>query len=113
MGGFTSWVEGIADSKDGKDYLRKFSDAESASMWQSLSYGANYKAAYCMAVCPAGEDVIGPSRERKQYLDDVVKPFEERRDGLRRSGLGCGSAHAKEISNKTTKAVSNDSPNHN
>ena len=29
-------------------------------MWQSLSFGANYKAAYCLAVCPAGEDVIGP-----------------------------------------------------
>jgi hypothetical protein len=29
-------------------------------MWQSLTYGANYKSAYCIAVCPAGEDVIGP-----------------------------------------------------
>ena len=29
-------------------------------MWQSLSFGPNYKAAYCLAVCPAGEDVIGP-----------------------------------------------------
>jgi hypothetical protein len=42
------------------DYRKKVSDPESASMWQSLSFGPNYKAAYCLAVCPAGEDVIGP-----------------------------------------------------
>ena len=36
------------------------SDQETASMWQSLAFGPNYKAAYCLAVCPAGEDVIGP-----------------------------------------------------
>ena len=32
-------------------------------MWQSLSYGANYRAAYCLAVCPAGEDVIGDGHD--------------------------------------------------
>src|SRR6266511_3526915 len=60
MGGFTDWVEQVADSKNAHDYRSRVSDAESASMWQSLSYGANYKSAYCLAVCPAGEDVIGP-----------------------------------------------------
>ena len=30
------------------------------SMWQSLGFGPQYKAAYCMAACPAGDDVIGP-----------------------------------------------------
>ena len=59
-GGFTDWVEKIADSKDALDYRSKVSDPESASMWQSLSFGPNYKAAYCLSVCPAGEDVIGP-----------------------------------------------------
>ncbi len=79
MGGFTNWVEQVADSKDARQYRRKVSDAESASMWQSLSFGANYKAAYCMAVCPAGEDVIAPFlTERKQYLDDIVRPFQRK-----------------------------------
>ena len=79
MGGFTNWVEQVADSKDARQYRRKVSDAESASMWQSLSFGANYKAAYCMAVCPAGEDVIAPFvTERKQYLDDVVRPLQRK-----------------------------------
>ncbi len=48
MGGFTDWVEQIADSKDALDYRKKVSDPESASVWQSLSFGANYKAAYCL-----------------------------------------------------------------
>ena len=79
MEGFTNWVEQVADSKDARQYRRKVSDAESASMWQSLSFGANYKAAYCMAVCPAGEDVIAPFlTERKQYLDDVVRPLQRK-----------------------------------
>ena len=109
MGGFTSWVEGIADSKDGKDYIRKFSDAESASMWQSLSYGANYKAAYCMAVCPAGEDVIAPFLEnRKQYLDDVVKPLQKKEETVYVvPGSDAETYTAKRFPNKTTKAVSN------
>src|SRR5262249_43661756 len=58
LGGFTDWVEQIADARDAFDYRKRMSNAENSSMWQSLSHGANYKSAYCMAVCPAGEDVI-------------------------------------------------------
>jgi putative sterol carrier protein len=48
-------------------------------MWQSLSFGANYKAAYCLAVCPAGEDVIQPFlTDRKSFTTDVVKPLQEK-----------------------------------
>jgi hypothetical protein len=57
MGGFAG-VENIADSCDGKDYRQRVKDSESVSMWQSLGFGPNYKAAYCMAVFPAGEDVF-------------------------------------------------------
>jgi Fe-S-cluster-containing hydrogenase component 2 len=79
MGGFTDWVENIAASRSAVDYRRRVSDAESASMWQSLSFGANYKAAYCLAVCPAGEDVIGPFlTDRKDYLRTVVRPFQHK-----------------------------------
>ncbi|MEW6145059.1 MAG: 4Fe-4S binding protein [Thermodesulfobacteriota bacterium] len=109
MSGFTSWVEGIADSRDARDYLRKFSDSESASMWQSLSYGANYKAAYCMAVCPAGEDVIGPFLEnRREYLDDVVKPLQKKEETVYVVPNSDAEAHAaKRFPHKTVKAVSN------
>ena len=79
MGGFTDWVEQIADSKNGRAYRERVTDAESASMWQSLSFGANYKAAYCLAVCPAGEDVIGPFlQSRKEFVHDVVRPLEDK-----------------------------------
>jgi hypothetical protein len=48
-------------------------------MWQSLSFGANYKAAYCLAVCPAGEDVIGPYlTDKAGHLRDTVRPLQEK-----------------------------------
>ena len=79
MDGFSDWVEGIADSKNARDYRKKVSVAKTVSMWQSLSFGANYKTAHCMAVCPAGEDVIGPFlANRKQFLDDVVRPLQNK-----------------------------------
>jgi Fe-S-cluster-containing hydrogenase component 2 len=79
MGGFTNWVEQIAESKSALEYRKRVTDSESASMWQSLSYGANYKAAYCLAVCPAGEDVIGPYLTNKAgHLRDTVKPLQEK-----------------------------------
>ena len=67
-------------ASDARDYRRRVSDAESASMWQSLSFGANYKAAYCLAVCPAGEDVIAPFlADRKAHLKEVVRPLKRRK----------------------------------
>jgi hypothetical protein len=47
-------------------------------MWQSLAFGPNYKAAYCLVVCPAGEDVIGPFlTDRPAFLKDTVRPLTE------------------------------------
>ncbi len=83
MGGFTDWVENIADSRSAKQYRQKVTDAESTSMWQSLSYGANYKAAYCIAVCPAGEDVIQPfTTNRKEFVNDIVKPLQQKKEPI-------------------------------
>lgn len=80
-GGFTNWIEQIVDSKNASDYRRRVTDPETASMWQSLSFGANYKSAYCMAVCPAGEEVLGPFlTDRPQYLQDVVRPLQEKEE---------------------------------
>ncbi len=76
MGGFEEWVETIADSKSSKTYRQKVSDAETVSMWQSLSFGANYKAAYCLSVCPAGDDVIAPFlKDRQQFKKDILEPL--------------------------------------
>ncbi|CAN2533492.1 Epoxyqueuosine+reductase [Methylocapsa aurea] len=79
MGGFMDWVETIAQAKTAVAYREKVSDAESVSMWQSLAYGPNYKAAYCLAVCPAGEDVIGAYRDdRKGFLQRIVDPLQKK-----------------------------------
>jgi ferredoxin len=83
MGGFTDWVEGIAESRNRHDYRKQFSASETASMWQSLGFGPNYKAAYCMAVCPAGSDVIGPFLDdRKTFLHEVVNPLQQKEETL-------------------------------
>jgi Fe-S-cluster-containing hydrogenase component 2 len=109
MGGFTDWVERIAESKDAKAYRRKVTDSESASMWQSLSFGANYKAAYCMAVCPAGEDIIGPFlNDRGKYLKDVVRPLQEKKETIYVVPNSDAEAYvARRFPHKTTKRVSN------
>ncbi len=79
MGGFNDWVETIAESGSAREYRQKVSAAETVSMWQSLSFGANYKAAYCLAVCPAGEEVIAPFlTDRKEFLEDVVRPLQNK-----------------------------------
>ncbi|WP_430522794.1 epoxyqueuosine reductase [Mycolicibacterium poriferae] len=83
MGGFTDWVQTVADSADAADFRSRVTDSENASMWQSLSFKANYKAAYCLAVCPAGEDVIEPYLEdRKGFMDLVLKPLQDKVETL-------------------------------
>jgi len=71
------------ESKDAKDYRKRVADAETASWWQSLSFGPNYKAAYCLAVCPAGEDVIAPWREDKAaFKKSVLKPLVDKAERI-------------------------------
>jgi ferredoxin len=83
MGGFTDWAQTIADSADASDFRSRVTDSENASMWQSLSFKANYKAAYCLAVCPAGEEVIEPYLEdRKGFMDLVLKPLQDKVETL-------------------------------
>jgi ferredoxin len=80
-GGFTNWVEQLADSKSASDYRRRVTDAETASMWQSLVFGGTYKCVYCLAVCPAGEDIIGPFlRDKRSYLESVVRTLRKKEE---------------------------------
>jgi ferredoxin len=83
MSGFTDWVENVTDSKNAAAYRTKVTDSESVSMWQSLAYGPNYKAAYCLAVCPAGEEVLSPFlNDRSGFLSTVVKPLQQKEETL-------------------------------
>ena len=109
MGGFTDWVERIADSKNARDYRKKVSDPESASMWQSLSFGPNYKAAYCLSVCPAGEDVIGPYlTDKATFLKEVVRPLTEKEETIYVVPGSDAEDHvARRFPNKKAKYVGN------
>ncbi|MBI5847495.1 MAG: SCP2 sterol-binding domain-containing protein [Nitrospirae bacterium] len=79
VGGFTDLVENIADSRNAVDYRTRISDSETVSMWQSLAYKPCYKSVYCMAVCPAGDEVIPQYLEdKKTFIEDVVKPLQQK-----------------------------------
>jgi ferredoxin len=83
MGGFTDWVENIAASRSAVDYRHRVTDSESASMWQSLAFGSNYKAAYCLSVCPAGEEVITPFlQDRPAFIREFLRPLQEKRETI-------------------------------
>lgn len=83
LGGFQDWVDNVIKSKTPEAFREKVSLGENVSMWQSLSFGANYKAAYCMATCPAGEDVIGPFLENRQdFVKEILKPLQEKKEDI-------------------------------
>jgi ferredoxin len=109
MGGFTDWVETVAESSNARQYRHQVSDAETVSLWQSLSFGPNYKAAYCLAVCPAGEDVIGPFlTDRKQFLTEVVDPLQHKVETVYVVPGSDAEAHvARRFPHKRVKRVHN------
>src|SRR5262245_5978785 len=106
-GGFNDWVEQVVDSRSVFDYRHRINDAETSSLWQSLSFGPNYKSAYCMSVCPAGEDVIGPYlADRKRHLLEIVKPLQEKPETVYVVAGSDAEAHAKKrFKNKWVKHV--------
>jgi NAD-dependent dihydropyrimidine dehydrogenase PreA subunit len=109
LGGFGDWAGDVAESRSFEDYRQKVSPSESASMWQSLSFGANYKAAYCMAACPAGEDVIGPFlRNRVGFVQEVVKPLQDKNEAVYVVPGSDAETHvAKRFPHKQVKQVRN------
>ena len=79
MGGFSNWIDTIADAGSAQEYRDKVSYPETVSRWQSLAFGPSYNAAYCIAVCPAGENVIGPYlADKKGHRDTIVRPLQQR-----------------------------------
>ncbi|MGD2187568.1 MAG: SCP2 sterol-binding domain-containing protein, partial [Desulfobacterales bacterium] len=109
MGGFSDWVENIVTSKDIRTYRKKVSDPETVSMWQSLFCGICNKSSYCMAVCPAGDEYIGPYiSDRKAYIKQVVKPLQNKKETIFVvSGSDAESHVAKRFSQKSIKCVGN------
>ncbi|MGW4329328.1 hypothetical protein ACWEKR_25955 [Nocardia sp. NPDC004573] len=85
---------------------------ESFSMWQSLSFKPNYKAGYCMAVCPAGEDVIGAFLDdRKGHLAEVVRPLQNKPEPVYVLPGSAAEEHVtRRFPAKTPKLVTNGFP---
>ena len=109
MGGFADFVETVADSRSRDDFRGRVRLSETSSMWQSLSFGASYKAAYCVAVCPAGEDVIAPFlADRRQFSDQVLRPLQRKVEPLYVLADSDAEAHAQaRFPHKPTRRVKN------
>lgn len=96
MTGFTDFVEEVAESKSRQDFRDRVPLNEAISTWQSLAYKPSYKAAYCIAVCPAGEDVLGGYLgDKGEHLREVVRPLTEREETLYVVPGSDAEAHAK------------------
>lgn len=108
-GGFTDLVENIADSKNAVDYRTRISDSETVSIWQSLAYKPCYKSVYCLAVCPAGDEVIPQYLEdRKAFIGDVVKPLQQKTETVYvLPGSDAESHVQKKFPHKKIKRVGN------
>jgi len=52
-------------------------------MWQSRTSPPGNKSGYCVAVCPAGEDILSPYLEdRKTFMDTVLRPLQDKNETL-------------------------------
>jgi hypothetical protein len=67
----------------------------------------HYKAAYCLAVCPAGEEVIEPYLDdRTEFMDWVLKPLQDKRETLYVLPNSAAKAYAeKRFPHKPVKVV--------
>ena len=70
---------------------------------------ANYKAAYCLSVCPAGEEVIGPYlTDKAGHLREVVRPLQEKEETVYVVAGSDAEEHvARRFPLKTIKRVGN------
>ncbi len=99
FGGFQEWVEDVVASKNVRAYRSKVTDAETATKWQSLTYGHFYRCSYCMAVCPAGSKQLGKyQQDKKRHVQNVVNPLKEKREPV----YVIGGTRAEERASKNT-----------
>jgi len=101
--GFNNLVEAIVTSKDMEEYHSRFDDRETSFMWQSLMFRMSYRCGYCMAVCPAGEEVKpGYLENKKEHIERILKPLMDRQE---RIYVTAGSGAEAKARRNTTKEV--------
>ncbi len=108
MGGFEDWVENIVSSNTVEEFRKKSGDDENISRWQSLSFGPQYKAAYCISVCPAGDDLYGIYKsDRKGWNEQIVKPLKNKKEPVYVGKDTSAEEHARRNPNKEIRYVRN------
>jgi len=107
MTGFGDLAEEIAESRDRHDLRERVPLSDMVSMWQSLSSRPNYKAAYCIAVCPAGDELFDAYRaDKAAHLKAIVKPLTERAETVYVVAGSDAQAHvAKRFPHKRVQVV--------
>jgi epoxyqueuosine reductase QueG len=101
--GFANLVEAIVTSKDMEEYRSRFDDRETSFMWQSLMFRMSYRCGYCMAVCPAGEEVKPVYLEnKKEHVERILKPLRDRQE---RVYVTAGSRAEAKARRNTSKEV--------
>lgn len=108
MGGFEDWVENIVSSNSVEEFRKKSFDSENISKWQSLSFGPQYKAAYCISVCPAGDDLYEIYKnDKKGWNEQIVKPLKNKREPVYVSKDSRAEEYAKRNPTKEIRYVRN------
>lgn len=108
FGGFQEWIEEIVASGNVKKYRSKFTDGETATKWQSITYGHFYRCSYCMAVCPAGSEPLKFYESDKEgYVQNVVKPLKEKREPVYVIAETAAEEKALKNINKSVRYVKN------
>ncbi len=104
--GFQNWIEAMVTSHDMAEYRSHFDDRETALMWQSLMFRISYRCSYCMAVCPAGEEVKSAYLEnKKEYVERVLKPLRDRREPVYVMAGSKAEERARRNPNKEVRIV--------
>jgi epoxyqueuosine reductase QueG len=104
--GFNNMVEAIITSKDMEEYRSHFDDRETAFMWQSLMCRMSYRCSYCMAVCPAGEEVKAAYLgNKKEHVERILKPLKDRQERVYVTAGSKAESRAKSNPNKEVRIV--------
>jgi epoxyqueuosine reductase QueG len=106
MTGFQNWVEAMVTSRDMTEYSTHFNNRETAFMWQSLMFQMSYRCSYCMAVCPAGEEVkTDYLKNKKDHVERILKPLRDRREPVYVIAGSKAEARVKRNPNKEVRIV--------
>lgn len=104
--GFNNLVEAIVTSQDMQEYRSHFDDKETGFMWQSLMFRISYRCGYCMAVCPAGEEVKSVYLEnKKEHIERILKPLRDRQERVYVTAGSKAETKARRNANKEVMIV--------